>query len=94
MTRLKTATPRDPASTRVYPEDIEAWEKQTGLKVSAGDALFAYNPAPAGTGRRGARPRATARVRSVGRAVDEAARRCGDERGVSAIRTTSTQTTG
>jgi hypothetical protein len=46
MTRLKTATPRDPASTRVYPEDIEAWEKQTGLTVSAGDALFAYNPAP------------------------------------------------
>ncbi len=54
MTRLKTTTPRDPASTRVYPEDIEAWEKQTGLKVSAGDALFAYNPAPpapAGAGR-------------------------------------------
>ena len=46
MTRLKTAVPRDPASTRVYPEDIEAWEKQTGLTVSAGDALFAYNPAP------------------------------------------------
>lgn len=46
MTRLKSATPRDPTLTRVYPEDIEAWEKQTGLKVSAGDALFAYNPAP------------------------------------------------
>jgi hypothetical protein len=46
MTRLKTAAPRDPAATRVYPEDIEAWEKQTGLTVSAGDALFAYNPAP------------------------------------------------
>ena len=83
MTRLKTATPRDPASTRVYPEDIEAWEKQTGLTVSAGDALFAYNPAPpapagaargpAGGGRR---------VRPVGRAVDEDARRCGDERRV------------
>jgi putative cyclase len=54
MTRLKTTTPRDPGATRVYPEDIEAWEKQTGLKVSAGDALFAYNPAPpapAGSGR-------------------------------------------
>ena len=40
MTRLKGT--RD--ATRVYIEDIEAWEKQTGLKVSAGDALFVYNP--------------------------------------------------
>ena len=46
MTRLKTTTPRDPSMTRVYPEDIEAWEKQTGVTVSPGDALFAYNPAP------------------------------------------------
>ena len=51
MTRLKRTTPPNPASTRVYPEDIEAWEKQTGLRVSAGDALFAYNPAPAGAAR-------------------------------------------
>jgi hypothetical protein len=48
MSRLKSATPRDPALTRVYPDDIDAWEKQTGLKVSAGDALFVYNPAPPG----------------------------------------------
>jgi len=46
MTRLRTTTPRDPAATRIYPEDIEAWERQTGIRVSAGDALFAYNPAP------------------------------------------------
>lgn len=46
MTRLRTTTPRDTALTRIYPEDIEAWERQTAVKVSAGDALFAYNPAP------------------------------------------------
>ncbi|MGB7220874.1 MAG: cyclase family protein [Vicinamibacterales bacterium] len=54
MSRLRTATPRDPAATRIYPEDIEAWERQTGIRISAGDALFAYNPAPpvpAGAGR-------------------------------------------
>jgi hypothetical protein len=33
----------------VYSEDIEAWEQQTGLNVSPGDALFVYNPVPAGT---------------------------------------------
>ena len=26
--------------THVYPEDIEAWERQTGVTVSAGDAIF------------------------------------------------------
>ena len=53
MTRLKSAAPRAPGSP-VYPEDIEAWEKQAGLKVSSGDALFVYNtPAP---GRSGAGP--------------------------------------
>ena len=46
MTRLKSATPRNPSTTRVYPEDVEAWEKQTGITVTPGDALFAYNPAP------------------------------------------------
>lgn len=25
---------------RIYPEDLEAWEKKAGVKVSAGDALF------------------------------------------------------
>lgn len=26
--------------TPIYPEDLEAWEKQTGVKISAGDAVF------------------------------------------------------
>lgn len=43
MTRLRAAR----VGTRVYVEDIEAWERQTGLKVSSGDALFVYNPQPA-----------------------------------------------
>jgi hypothetical protein len=45
MTRLKSPVNR---TARVYVDDIEAWEKQTGLKVSPGDALFVYNPAPSG----------------------------------------------
>lgn len=45
MTRLKA--PHKPGA-HVYKEDIEAWEKQVGLKVSPGDALFVYNPPPAG----------------------------------------------
>jgi kynurenine formamidase len=43
MTRLKSASSREPG-TRVYVDDIDAWEKQTGLRVSPGDALFVYNP--------------------------------------------------
>ncbi len=27
-------------STHVYPEDIEAWERRTGVTISAGDAIF------------------------------------------------------
>jgi putative cyclase len=42
MSRLKRTTPREPGN-RVYVEDLEAWEKQTGVKVSPGDALFVYN---------------------------------------------------
>jgi kynurenine formamidase len=50
LTRLKSGSPRPPGS-RAYPEDIEAWEKQTGLEVSPGDALFVYSPgARAGAG--------------------------------------------
>ena len=53
MTRLKgprasQAGTRGNTATRVYVEDIEAWEKQTGLKVSPGDALFVYNPGSGG----------------------------------------------
>jgi kynurenine formamidase len=46
MTRLKGPA-RQPGSP-VYPEDIEAWEKQAGLRVSAGDALFVYNTGAGG----------------------------------------------
>ncbi len=46
MTRLKA--PHKPGA-HVYIEDIEAWEKQVGVKIGPGDALFAYNPPPAGT---------------------------------------------
>ena len=28
------------AGTRIYPEDLEAWEQQAGVRVSAGDAVF------------------------------------------------------
>jgi len=48
MTRLKSASSREPGG-RVYADDVEAWEKQTGLKVSPGDALFVYNPARPGS---------------------------------------------
>ncbi len=27
-------------STPIYPEDLDAWEKKTGIRVSAGDAVF------------------------------------------------------
>ena len=42
MTRV-TGVSREPGG-RVYQQDIEAWEKQTGITVSPGDALFVYNP--------------------------------------------------
>ena len=52
MTRLKN--PSRPPGARAYVEDLEAWERQTGLKVSPGDALFVYNaPAPRGQGSSG-----------------------------------------
>jgi hypothetical protein len=41
LARTRSA-PREPGN-RVYVEDLEAWEKQTGIKVSPGDALFVYN---------------------------------------------------
>ena len=44
MTRLRAA---HVPWARVYREDIEAWEKQAGVRVSPGDALFVYNPRPA-----------------------------------------------
>ena len=50
MRILKT---RRAAAPRVYAEDIEAFEKQAGIKVSPGDALFVYDPAPPGGPRGG-----------------------------------------
>ena len=46
MTRLEDHDARDPSMTRVYPEDIEAWEKQTGITVSPGDACLRTTPRP------------------------------------------------
>lgn len=37
--RLKGVPYLEPG-TRIYPADLEAWEQQAGVKVSAGDALF------------------------------------------------------
>jgi kynurenine formamidase len=39
--RLKGVTYLEPG-TPVFVEDIEAWEKQAGVKVSPGDAIFLY----------------------------------------------------
>jgi hypothetical protein len=47
MTRL--GNPSRAPGARAFIDDLEAWERQTGLKVSPGDALFVYNaPAPKG----------------------------------------------
>ena len=37
--RLKGVEYLEPG-TRIFPEDLEAWEAQAGVRVSAGDALF------------------------------------------------------
>lgn len=39
--RLKGVPYLEP-QTPIYIEDIEAWERQAGVKVSAGDAIFVY----------------------------------------------------
>src|SRR5437667_10117046 len=39
MPRLKGVTYLEPG-TPVYVEDLEAWEKQAGVKVQPGDAVF------------------------------------------------------
>jgi hypothetical protein len=31
-----------PRGTKLRPEDVEAWEKQAGVKISSGDAIFLY----------------------------------------------------
>lgn len=50
MTALKA---RRVGAPRVYVEDIEAFEKQAGIKVSPGDALFVFDPALPGRPRGG-----------------------------------------
>jgi kynurenine formamidase len=39
MARLKKVSYLEPG-TRIYVEDLEAWEKQAGVRVSPGDAVF------------------------------------------------------
>jgi len=39
IAKLKGVNYLEPG-TPIYPEDLEAWEKQTGVKVAAGDAVF------------------------------------------------------
>jgi kynurenine formamidase len=39
MAALKGVPYLEPG-TRIYPEDLEAWEKKTGVKAGPGDALF------------------------------------------------------
>ncbi len=46
MTRIAGRRPGAP----VGPDDVEAWEKATGLRIASGDAVFAYNPAAARAG--------------------------------------------
>jgi hypothetical protein len=46
MTKLKA---RRSSPARVFAEDIEAFEKQSGIRIGAGDALFVYDPQPAGS---------------------------------------------
>jgi kynurenine formamidase len=39
MPRLKNVPYLEPG-TRIYPDDLEAWERKAGMKVSPGDAVF------------------------------------------------------
>ena len=39
IARLKGVPYLEP-DTRIYPEDLDAWEKKAGLKVSSGDVVF------------------------------------------------------
>ena len=39
IARLKGVPYLEP-NTRIYPEDLDAWEKKAGLKVSSGDVVF------------------------------------------------------
>ena len=44
MSKLRNRrVPAGQPANRVYVEDLEAWETQTGVRVEPGDALFVYN---------------------------------------------------
>lgn len=51
MTRLRRSPPHEPGAP-IHTDDLDAWERQTGIRISSGDALFAFNPGP--TAARGA----------------------------------------
>ena len=60
--RLKGVEYLEPG-TRIFPEDLEAWEAQAGVRVSTGDALF-VRIGPLGSPRRsGGRGRCTRKWR-------------------------------
>ena len=59
----------DMPGTRVTPKDIEAWEKRTGIRIAAGDALLLRSQAT----RRGRRGPRRCRIRAVGHSLAEAA---------------------
>ena len=48
MPRLKGLSYLEPG-TAIYTEDLEAWERKAGLKVSPGDAIFLRTEAVAET---------------------------------------------
>jgi hypothetical protein len=39
--------------TAIYPEDLDAWEKKTGIKISSGDSHFLRYRGPASPVRAG-----------------------------------------
>ena len=53
--RLKGVPYLEPG-TAIYVEDLEAWEKKAGVKVSAGDALFSRTGYPVRRAKVGPRP--------------------------------------
>ena len=77
--RLKGVPYLEPG-TPIYVEDLEAWEKKAGVKVSAGDALVRAHRrvGPPESGRamaaRPGRRRQVGRARSLGDSLAEAAR--------------------
>src|SRR5437762_2144329 len=44
----KSSVTKDQSETQVRPDDVAAWEKRTGLRISAGDALLLRTRRPGG----------------------------------------------